>query len=189
MSGSSANVVHVMGWRSQQYGSFERFLVALARAGTVRGVATHLVFPDTPISAEFIRDVEAELHVLPSPRHPADPRLLLGLDRLLRHVGATHLHAHFGLDAYHAVAAAQRAGVARAFATKHIVPGCSRLTLSRARHRWLARHVVRLFAVSASVARGLVMLGVPEEKIEVSLLGVDLAAYRPDPAARAAVRA
>jgi glycosyltransferase involved in cell wall biosynthesis len=187
-SGSLPAVVHVMGWGSQQYGSFERFLVELSRQCLAAGIATHLVFQGRPSSDAFVADVQADVHSLSSPRGPADPRLVLGLRRLFRKVGATHLHAHYGLDAYHAVAAARWFGVSRRFATKHITPGFSRLTASRTRHRWLARSVERLFAVSAIVADDLYALGVPRRKVEVSYLGVDAATYRPDPGARAAVR-
>jgi glycosyltransferase involved in cell wall biosynthesis len=180
----SGVVMHVMGWPSRQYGSFERFLVALAAACGERGAQTHLVFPRPPASAAFLADAQAQLHALPSPRHPADPRFAVRLARLMRELRPTHVHAHFGLDAYEALAVAR----ARRFATKHIVPGASRLTLSRSRHRWMARRVERFFAVSQGVADGLSALGVDAAKLEVCYLGIDAAAYRPDPAARADVR-
>lgn len=182
-------VVQVMGWRSQQYGSFERFLVAVARRCADAGLASHFVFPSRPPSEAFLADAGAELHCVQSPRPPADPRFALAVRRIVRRVGATHLHAHFGLDAYHAVAAARHAGVPHRFATKHIAPGFSRLTLSRARHRWLARSVKRLFAISRRVADDLAALGVPEDKLELTYLGVDADAYRPEPGARAALHA
>lgn len=181
----SASVVQVMGWHSQQYGSFERFLVALSVRCAERGAETHLVFPARPASEPFLRDLAAHVHVIPSPGHPADPRFAARLARLMRAVSATHLHVHFGVDAYHALAIAP--GIRR-FATKHITPGSSRLTLARVRHRWLAARVERLFAVSAAVRERLVALGVPGGKVEVSRLGVDLTAYRPRPEARAEVR-
>ncbi len=178
-------IVHVMGWPSRQYGSFERFLVALSERCAGHGARTHLVFPAPPASAAFAADVRAELHTLPSARHPADPRFAVRLARLLRAVGATHLHAHFGTDAYHALALPL--GVRR-YATKHIVPGTSRLTLAGTRHRWMAARVERLFAVSHAVADALAALGVPRAKLEVCYLGIDPDAYRPDPDARGAVR-
>jgi glycosyltransferase involved in cell wall biosynthesis len=181
----SRAVVHVMGWPSQQYGSFERFLVMLAARCAQRGARTHLVFPEPPVSDAFLRDVAGEVHVIPSPSHPADPRFAVRVARLMRDVGGTHLHAHFGIDAYHALAVAQGA---RRFATKHITPGSSRRTLARTRHRWLAARVERLFAVSSAVAERLLTLGVPRGKVEVCHLGVDLAAYRPQLRARAEVR-
>jgi glycosyltransferase involved in cell wall biosynthesis len=178
-------IVHVMGWPSQQYGSFERFLVALARDCARHGMQTHLVFPGPPAVAAFADDVPATIHTIPSPRGGLDPRFGGRLAHVLRHVGATHLHAHFGVDAYHALAVA--AG-RRRFATKHITPGRSRVTFSGARHRWIAGRVERYFAVSRSVADDLVALGVPPARVEVSYLGVDAERYRPDPSARAAVR-
>lgn len=177
-----------MGWSSQQYGSFERFLVEVARQGAEHGIATHLVFHETPASQAFLRDVDATVHVLGSARHPADRRFTGSLGRLLDTTGATHLHAHFGLDAYLGVGLAARRGL-RTYATKHITPGRSRVTLSRARHRWLARHVERLFAVSDQVAADLVALGVRRDEIDVVRLGVDPEAYRPDPERRARARA
>jgi hypothetical protein len=67
-------IVHVMGWRSQQYGSFERFLVASAARCAEHGARTHLVFSAPPASSAFGEEVPAELHILPSPRHSADSR-------------------------------------------------------------------------------------------------------------------
>ena len=183
----SPAIVHVMGWRSQQYASFERFLVALSHRCDEHGAQTHLVFPAPPASLEFAADARAKVHALPSARHPADPRFAVRLARLLRAVGATHVHAHYGTDAYHAVAVATALGMRR-YATKHITPGTSRLTLSRTRHRWLATRVERLFAVSHGVAGGLAALGVPTDKLEVCYIGIDPDAYRPDPDARARVR-
>jgi glycosyltransferase involved in cell wall biosynthesis len=175
----SGAVVHVMGWPSRQYGSFERFLVALAAECADHGLPSHLVFPGPPASGAFAADVRAEIHVIPS-----DARFSVRLARLLRELGATHVHAHFGADAYQAVAVATALRVRR-YATKHITPGTSRITLSRTRHRWLAARVRVLFAVSQAVADALAALGADPAKLEVCYLGVDPAAYRPDPAARA----
>lgn len=183
------SIVHVMGWRSQQYGSFERFLVAVARECAAAGARTHLVFPEPPAAEAFVRDAGAPVHLVPLARHPADPRALRGLASVLRRTGATHLHAHFGLDAYLALAVARALGVERRFTTKHTTPGTSRMTMAGARHRWLARQVEVFFAVSDRARRDLVAHGVPPEKVVVSYLGVDVDAYRPDPARRAAARA
>ena len=185
---SAPAIVHVMGWHSQQYGSFERFLVALAGRCAKRGAKTHLVFTAPPASAAFAEDVPAELHVVPSPSHPADPRFAVSLGRLLRRVAASHLHVHFGTDAYHAVATATLMRVPARYATKHIVPGSPRRLVVRARHRWLAARVKMLFAVSQEVAGALVALGVPADKVELCYLGVDPAAYRSDGALRSQVR-
>src|SRR5947199_8024275 len=105
-----ASIVHVMGWRSQQYGSFERFLVALCARSSEEGLDSHLVFHEAPASRAFGRDCPASFHVLGPPRGPAFVR---GLRRVLRDAGATHLHAHFGADAYAALAVARAARVRR----------------------------------------------------------------------------
>ena len=183
------SIVHVMGWRSQQYGSFERFLVALARTCAEAGAETHLVFPGRPASARFAAEVGAEIHHVPLARHPADVRTWRGLGRVLRATGATHLHAHFGLDSYLALAVARTLAVPRRFTTKHAVPGTSRRTLAPARHRWLGREVEVVFAVSERVRADLVAIGLPPEKVVTSYLGVDLDTYRPDEERRNAARA
>jgi hypothetical protein len=67
---STPRIVHVMGWSSQQYGSFERFLVALARHCVEVGAVLHLVFHEPPASRRFVGDVEAEIHVVPEARSP-----------------------------------------------------------------------------------------------------------------------
>jgi len=185
---SAPAIVHVMGWRSQQYGSFERFLVALASRCAEQGAHTHLVFPATPASLAFAHDVPAEVHVIPSPMRASDPRFALRLAGVLQRVGATHLHAHFGMDAYQAVATAALLAVPARYATKHIAPGSSRRSLSRTRHRWLAARVRTFFAVSHHVREQLLALGVPSEKVEVCYLGVDPAAYRRSQLVRAEVR-
>jgi glycosyltransferase involved in cell wall biosynthesis len=180
-------VVHLMGWHSHQYGSFERFLVALAARCAEAGIASHFVFPSPPASPAFAAGLAAEIHVLPASRAPGDPRFVAGLRRVLGRTGATHLHAHFGLDAMNAVAVGRSAGVAARFATKHVSPG-SRRSAAGLRHRWLAAQVRLVFASSEAVGRDLVELGVPAGKVEVAYLGVDTDAYRPSPELRASVR-
>jgi hypothetical protein len=123
-------VVHVMGWESQQYGSFERQLVVLGRHLATAGAELHLVFQEPVPSAAFVEDVEATIHVLPPAHGPWDLGWVRRCTALLRRIGATHVHAHHGTDAYLAIAAARLAGVPRRYATKHIRPGASRLTAS-----------------------------------------------------------
>jgi len=171
-----ASIVHVMGWPSQQYGSFERFLVTLAESCAAAGAETHLVFTDPPASRDFVRDCAARIHALASPRGPWDPRFAARLARLLRRTRATHVHAHYGPDAYQAVAVARLSDVHRRLTTKHQVPSGS--ALSAMRHRWLAAQVDTVFAVSFAVGEQLISLGVPREKVDVCHLGVDARAYR-----------
>lgn len=185
---SRPQIVHVMGWQSQQYGSFERFVVALARRCSELGGDTHLVFQEPVASERFIADVDATIHVVPPARQVGDPQHFLRVGRVLRKVGATHVHAHFGYDSYNALAAARLLGIERRFTTKHIVPSRSRWELPGVRHRWLARQVEVFWSVSEWVAEHLERLGVPEEKLEVCYLGVDPGSYRPDPALRARTR-
>lgn len=175
-----------MGWHSQQYGSFERFLVALAHSCDRSGMESHFVFPDTPGSRAFVRDAPAVIHLIPSPAGARDPRFARRLGGLLRRLRPTHLHAHFGLDAYEALATAAALGVAARFTTKHITPSSSRASV--ARHRLLAALVEAVFAVSHDVGDQLAALGVPARKLEVVHLGVDPDAYRPDPTAGDALR-
>jgi glycosyltransferase involved in cell wall biosynthesis len=176
-----------MGWHSQQYGSFERFLVALAHSCERSGMENHFVFRDAPYSQAFTRDAPAAIHVIPSPAGVGDPRFARQLGRLLRRLRPTHLHAHFGLDAYEALATAAALGLPGRFTTKHITPSSSRA--SAARHRLLGALVQVVFAVSADVGDRLAALGVPARKLEVVHLGVDPGAYRPDPTAGDALRA
>jgi len=186
---SGARIVHVLGWRSQQYGSFERWIVALAQRCAERGAETHLVFHDEPASARFLADVPAHIHVVPEARQVGDPRHVLAIGRALRRIAPTHVHAHFGYDSYNALGVARALGIDRRFTTKHITPSSQWWELPGARHRWLARQVEVFWAVSHWVAERMRELGVPEEKIEVCHLGVDPATYRPDPALRARTRA
>lgn len=181
-------VVHVMGWSSVQYGSFERQMVLLGRRLADAGAALHLVFRSVPSSPEFLADVPAAIHVLRGARGPWDLAYLLRCAGLLQRVGATHLHAHYGTDAYLAVAAGRLVGVERRFTTKHTTPGTSRLSASRLRHRLLARQVETWFAVSQRVAEVLADLGVPREVVRVHLMGVDAGRYRPDRHLRARTR-
>jgi glycosyltransferase involved in cell wall biosynthesis len=170
-------IVHVMGWVSQQYGSFERFLERLAARGAAAGLETHLVFPSRPRSEAFVRNVRAEIHEVPLARHPLDRRAWRGLRDVFARTRATHVHAHFGLDAMIAMRVAQSLGIARRFLSKHIIPSSS--FLSGIRHRWLARQAEVFFAVSDRVANALIELGVPKEKVVRVYLGVDTDAYRP----------
>ena len=181
-------VVHLMGWRSQQYGSFERFLARLADGVAGSGGRMHLVFREPPASRAFVDDVDADVHVIPAAAGPADRRYVGRVRGLLRALEPTHLHAHFGLDAYLALATARAMGVPHRLFTKHIRPGSWR-TLAPVHHRWLAAQVEAMLAVSEEVAEDLAGVGVPRSKLHVVRLGVDPGAYRVDPAAGAAVRA
>src|SRR3954454_4491535 len=78
----SAGIVHVMGWHSQQYGSFERFLVALAQNCSDGGLESHFVFQSPPRSQQFMDDAPASFHVVPPARGPIDPVFLSRLARL-----------------------------------------------------------------------------------------------------------
>jgi glycosyltransferase involved in cell wall biosynthesis len=69
------------------------------------------------------------------------------------------------------------------------MPSGSWRELPSLRHRWLAHEVEVFWAVSASTAVRLHDLGVPDSKIEVCHLGVDVEAYRADPQLRARTRA
>ncbi len=180
-------IVHVMGWPSQQHGSFERFLERLAARCEAEGFETHLVFPARPVSDAFVAGARATFHQVPLARHPLDLRAWSGLRAVLKRVAATHVHAHFGLDAIMTMAVARLLGVPRRFLTKHIVPGKGKF--SSVRHRWLAAQSEVFYAVSDLVAKSLLALGVPEDKVVRVYLGVDPNAYRPTAARRAAARA
>jgi glycosyltransferase involved in cell wall biosynthesis len=169
-------VVHVMGWVSQQYGSFERFLERLAARCAEEGLKTHLVFPKRPVSEDFIRNVQADIHVVPLAKHPLDFSAWRGLRDVFRRTNATHVHAHFGLDA---MIAMQAASGRRRFLTKHITPGKG--LSSSLRHRWLGSKAEVFFAVSRKVAEDLVTLGVPKHKVSQVYLGVDTRVYQPRP--------
>ncbi|MGD9620977.1 MAG: glycosyltransferase family 4 protein [Mycolicibacterium sp.] len=186
----SPSIVQVMGWRSQQYGSFEHFLVNLARVCSARGAQVHFVFPDPPASEVFRADASAagaEFHEISSLRNVLDLRFDARLAQLFRRVGATHLQAHFGPESYHSLATARAVGVRRRYMTKHIAPEQS--AISELRHRVLAAQVETMFTVSDDVGQRLIGLGVPTNKLETVYLGVDVDAYCPnDPAIRADVR-
>jgi glycosyltransferase involved in cell wall biosynthesis len=181
------SIVHVMGWPSQQHGSFERFLERLAVRCEAEGYETHLVFPARPVSDAFVRGAHATFHEVPLARHPLDLRAWRGLRAVLKSVRATHVHAHFGLDAIITMAVARLLRVPRRFLSKHIVPGTGRV--SSLRHRWLAAQAEVFFAVSDLVARSLLALRVPPGKVERVYLGVDTTAYQTTPERRAAARA
>jgi glycosyltransferase involved in cell wall biosynthesis len=181
------SIVHVMGWPSQQHGSFERFLERLAARCEAEGYETHLVFPARPVSDAFVRGAHATFHEVALARHPFDLRAWRGLYSVLKRVHATHVHAHFGLDAIITMAIARLARVPRRFLSKHIVPGTGRV--SSLRHRWLAAQAEAFFAVSDLVARSLLALHVPREKVVRVYLGVDTAAYEATAGRRAAARA
>jgi glycosyltransferase involved in cell wall biosynthesis len=177
-----------MGWHSQQFGSFERLLVELARRSADGGLETHFVFQSSPSSRQFVDDAPASFHVVPPALGPIDPRFMSRLARIVRPLAPSHLHAHHGVDLYNALAVARGLGVPRRFATKHSTPGSSTLTLANARHRWIARQIETYFTVSRSVERHLLEAGIPAAKLRVCYLGVDVDRYRPDPAARAGTR-
>jgi phosphatidylinositol alpha-1,6-mannosyltransferase len=181
-------IVHVMGWHSRQFGSFERFLVELARRCAEGGLESHFVFQSHPSSQQFRHDAPATFHVVPAAIGPFDPRFIYRLARIVQRLGPSHLHAHHGVDLYNALTVARSLGVPRRFATKHSTPGDSRVTLADARHRWIARQVETYFTVSHWVERNLLEAGIPAAKLRVCYLGVDVERYRPDPEARAGVR-
>ncbi|MFO1055803.1 MAG: glycosyltransferase [Dongiaceae bacterium] len=183
-----ARVLHVMGWPSVQYGSFERHLVAVAERCRAAGIASHFLFAAPPASPDFVRDSPAPIHVLPSARHPADPRFAAGLWRLVRRLRPTHLQAHQGIDAYHALAVARLAGVPGRLFTKHNTRSAPVTAAARLRHRWLGAQCQLVFAVSQMACDSLVELGIPAGKVRRVYQGVDCTIYRPDPVRRAALR-
>jgi glycosyltransferase involved in cell wall biosynthesis len=176
-----------MGWRSQQYGSIERFLVRLAGAINGAGGRMHVAFQDEPASAAFLSDLDADVHVVPAASGFLDRRYAGRVRSLLGTIEPTHVHAHFGVDAYLGLRAARAMGVPHRYFTKHIKPGGWR-TLAPLHHRWLASQVEAFVSVSADVAHDLEQVGVPSDKLEIIRFGVDPDAYRLDPAAGAAVR-
>ena len=184
MTSSRRSVVHVMGWESLQYGSFERFLVKLSDAVNTSGADMHLVFPTQPPSDAFVDDVAADVHVVPSAGAAVDPRFLLRISRLLDSLSASHVHVHHGFDAYQTLALPRRQR--RRYFTKHNTP-----TMSQRRalqHRWLASRVDKVLAVSEMVGDRLIEFGVPRHVVEVCYLGVDPDRYRRQDARRLATR-
>ena len=177
-----------MGWHSQQFGSFERLLVELARRCADGGLESHFVFQSYPSSQQFIDDTPATFHVVPPALGPIDPRFMSRLARIVRPLAPSHLHAHHGVDLYNALIVGRLLKVPRRFATKHSTPGASRLTLADARHRWIGRQVETYFTVSHWVERNLIEAGLPADKLRVCYLGVDVGHYHPDPSARTSVR-
>ncbi len=176
-------IVHVV--QGLGIGGQERLVVHLSRALAARGHEPSIVSlsPGGEVRAEA-----ADLAVYDATRaNGADPSLVVRLASLLSKLRADVVHTHNPAPMLHAVPAALVAGVARRVHTKH---GAN---IYGPRGIWAARALVRaldaLVAVSVETAAAARAKERPSpRRLHVIPNGIPLAAFGPDPEARARVR-
>jgi len=183
-------VLHVVGCRSVQYGSFEDNLVSLAAVCSRRGLTSVFVYPEQPAVARFCSDVDAaggRLLIVPD----SDQSTLRGARAIARAIRETRprvVHAHFGRPGYFAVAIARAYRVPTVLLMKHHQ---SWPEVSRG-HRLALRAIGAVadgvLCVSPVVADEVLAAGVPARKTRVTPLGIDTARYAPAPELRDGLR-
>lgn len=186
-----ANVVmHVVGCPSVQHGSFEDYLLSLARACGQRGMTLVLVYPDVPASREWVAALSgagAIIEVIPRVRRPGVACISSLLAAFHKHRPAV-VHANFGRVGYLAVLAARACRAPLVFLTKHQMSDPMPSIRHVVAFRVLSRVAHRTFCVSEPMRAQLAGMGVSEHRTGVALLGVDLERFRPDAACRDRVR-
>ncbi|HKA92015.1 MAG TPA: glycosyltransferase [Haliangiales bacterium] len=183
-----AHVAHVLS--SFGMGGQERVALDLAASQVRAGYRVSAVSlappPDGPLAAEF-RAAGAEVDRVARPGPGFDPALVLRLGRWLRkhRVDLTHTHNRMAL-----IYGAPAARLARS-AVVHTKHGRNRKGGTRLLAAKLAARLVDAFvAVSAETAEFARARGeVDERRLTVIPNGVELDRFRPDPEARARVRA
>ena len=181
------SIVHVLS--SYGVGGQERVALDLAAGQVERGHRVAVVSlagePDGPLAAEFAAAGVDVHRVARKPR--IDPVLVGVLAWVLRRLGADIVHTHNPLPLIYGAPAARLIG-ATAIHTKHGINPGSRV--ERALRKAAARLVAAFVAVSEVTAeQAREQRDCPLDRLHVIPNGIRLERFRPDPEARAAVRA
>lgn len=189
-TGASRVVMHVMGVPSVQHGACEDYLVSVAVGCREAGLEPVFVYPREPESEAYRRGLAAAggtVVVLPRTGEPglACARVLRSA---IREFDPGIVHAHFGRVGYLTVFVARGLGRRGVFLTKHQLSDDQPTLQHRALYRAVGRVADGLFCVSPQIKEQLAGFGLAEEKLHVSLMGVDMERYRPNETARAEVR-
>lgn len=184
-------VLHIIGCRSVQYGSFEDNLVYLTAACSARGLRSILVYPREPAVSRFTADVNAaggQVLVVPH-TDEASLRGARAINRVIRSVRPKVVHAHFGRPGYVAIAMARAAGVPTVLLMKHHESWPTVSLGHRLALRALSTAADCVLCVSPVVEDEVLAAGVPARRVCVTPLGIDTERYAPSPELRAEVRA
>jgi len=183
-------VLHIVGCRSIQYGSFEDNLVALARACSQRGMQALFAYPEPPIAEQFTDDVAAAGgRVIVAPH--TDEASMRGVRAILKVIRSTRpkiVHAHFGRPGYLAVLIARLVGVRRVLLMKHHESWPAISSGHRIALRAVAAMADAILCVSPVVEDEVLAAGAPTRKVRVTPLGINAERYAPHPQLRPAVR-
>lgn len=183
-------VLHVVGCRSVQYGSFEDNLVSLAAVCSRRGLTSVFVYPEWPAVARFCSDVDAaggRLLVVPDSDRPT-VRGARAIARTIRETRPRVVHAHFGRPGYIAVAIARASGVPTVLLMKHHQSWPEVSSGHRLALRAVGAIADEILCVSPVVLDEVLAADVPARKARVTPLGIDTARYAPAPELRAGLR-
>lgn len=183
---SGAEVLHVLGCRSVQWGSFEDYLLGVVAHCRSRGLRLVLVYPELPVS-EAYRDAVigcgGEIETVPGTDR-VGAGCLVGLRRVIARRQPSIVHANFGRVGYLTVLLSRASGVPHVYLTKHQM---SERRPSRRHARvfsimqWATDAIL---CVSAGVRTQLTELGLDGDRLAVMPHGVDVGRFRPDPLVR-----
>ncbi len=179
-------VLHVIGCRSVQHGSYEDYLLSVARSCRDRGLVPVFLYPDEPESAEYATAMEsagARIEVVPgtdSPGFACAAALWAAMTRLR----PAAVHAHFGRVGYLTVLLARLHRCPQVFLTKHQMSDEPITFRHRLTYRMLGAVANTVFCVSDPVRQQLAQLGLRARKLRVSTIGVDVRRFRPDETSR-----
>jgi glycosyltransferase involved in cell wall biosynthesis len=175
-----------------QYGSFEGYLVAVARRCCERGLKCIFVYPEEPLQPRFraeIEDAGGALLIVPGTER-LNVRGAVRLWQEIRRVRPDIVHAHFGRVGYFGAVFGRLGGAKAVLLAKHQISWPRITWKERAVYSLLSRVVSAYLAVAEPVKEQFHALGVPDTKeVFVRFPGIDTSRYRPLPEARARVRA
>jgi glycosyltransferase involved in cell wall biosynthesis len=190
-------ILHLLAYTPIKLGSIERWSMRLVQVGRERGHEVLLGFSRLPESAEYLAALEkARVQLLVDcPRSRVDIGFLRRLITFIKLERIDVVHTHFSPTCHFGNLAAWLVGAPGRFWQIHSMSGLGRRLLSSQGHiaaqRLSARLVLRTLCVSEAIREEFAQLGLPNEKLCVLPLGIDVERFclHRDPGVRTRIRA
>jgi len=190
-------ILYLLAHHPKKLGSIERWSLRLVNIGRERGHEVLLGFSRSPASAEYVAALEeAKIRFfVDRPRSRADLGFLRRLVSFIKLERIDVVHTHFSPTCHFGNLAAWLVGVTGRFWQIHSMSALNRRFLSSQGHiaiqRLSARLVLRVLCDSEAIREEFVRLGLPDGKLSVLPIGIDVERFCPsgDPGVRARMRA
>lgn len=190
-------ILYLLAHYPKKFGAIERWTLRLVNIGRERGHEVLLGFSRSPASAEYVAALEeARVRFLvdcPSSRF--DIGFLRRLITFIKLERIDVVHTHFSPTCHFGNLAAWLVGATGRFWQIHSMSGLNQGLLSSQGHiaiqRLSARLVPRVLCDSEAIREEFVRLGLPDGKLSVLPIGIDVERFYPggDPGVRARMRA